>query len=51
MEKTVVGLLSKLDKLKKLFQKLGAQTIHNSLKNLSNNCGKYEERLKKILKK
>jgi len=48
MEKTVVGLLSKLDKLKKLFQKLGAQTILNSLKNLSNNCGKYEERLKKF---
>ena len=48
MEKIVVGLLSKLDKLKKLYQKLGAQTILNSLKNLSNNCGKYEERLKKF---
>lgn len=47
-EKIVVGLVSKLDKLKKLFEKLGKQTILSSLKNLSNLCDKYEERLKKF---
>jgi hypothetical protein len=47
-EKIVSGLLLKLDKLKKLFEKLGKQTILSSLKNLSNVCDKYEERLKKF---
>lgn len=47
-EKIVVGLLSKLDKLKKIFDKLGKQTILSSLKNVSNLCDKYEERLKKF---
>ena len=47
-EKIVVGLVSKLDKLKKIFDKLGKQTILSSLKNLSNLCDKYEERLKKF---
>jgi hypothetical protein len=47
-EKIVVGLVSKLDKLKKIFNKLGKQTILSSLKNLSNLCDKYEERLKKF---
>ena len=43
-EKIVAGLVLKLDKLKKL----GTQTILSSLKNLSNLCDKYEERLKKF---
>jgi hypothetical protein len=47
-EKIVAGLVLKLDKLKKLFEKLGKKTILSSLKNLSNLCDKYEERLKKF---
>ena len=47
-EKIVARLVLKLDKLKKLFEKLGKKTILSSLKNLSNLCDKYEERLKKF---
>jgi len=47
-EKLVVGLLSKLDKYKKLFQKINSESILNSLKNSPNICDKYEERLKKF---
>jgi len=46
-EKIVVGLVSKLDKLKKLFKKINSESILNSLKKSQNICDKYEERLQK----
>jgi len=46
-EKIVVGLVSKLDKLKKLFKKINSESILNSLKKSPNICDKYEERLQK----
>ena len=46
-EKIVVGLLSKLDKLRVLFKKINSESILNSLKKSPNICDKYEERLQK----
>ena len=46
-EKIVVGLVSKLDKLRVLFKKINSESILNSLKKSPNICDKYEERLQK----
>jgi hypothetical protein len=46
-EKIVVGLVSKLDKLRVLFKKINSECILNSLKKSPNICDKYEERLEK----
>jgi len=46
-EKIVAGLVSKLDKLKSIYNKINSESILNSLKKLPNICDKYEERLKK----
>ena len=48
-EKIVVGLVSKLDKLRVLFKKINSESILNSLKKSPNICDKYEERLLKYL--
>jgi len=46
-EKIVVGLVSKLEKLRVLFKKINSESILNSLKKSPNICDKYEERLQK----
>lgn len=46
-EKIVVGLVSKLEKLRVLFKKINSESILNSLKKSRNICDKYEERLQK----
>ena len=46
-EKIVVGLVSKLEKLRVLFKKINSESILNSLKKSRNICDKYEERLEK----
>jgi hypothetical protein len=44
-EKIVVGLVSKLEKLKLIFKKINSESILNYLKKSPNICDKYEERL------
>ena len=46
-EKIVVGLVSKLEKLKLIFKKINSESILNYLKKSPNICDKYEERLQK----
>jgi hypothetical protein len=44
-EKIVLGLVSKLEKLKVIFKKINSESILNYLKKSPNICDKYEERL------
>ena len=46
-EKIVLGLVSKLEKLKVIFKKINSESILNSLNKSPNICDKYEERLQK----